>query len=190
MTNKCIMSHTPPGSCTPRESQARGPPLRFPAPPPPAFGWQSACGPLPGIPSACAPHAARPRSGPSCGRRGRGGGGGLCESLPGALAVRRPPPASPSPRDRVVPLHPGSARAPGNCADAPERLRSSAPWLLGLAVPPAPALRVPLLPIRASPDYPALTPPGLGPPAGGPGHRGSVPLRPCYLGHPDDSAPS
>lgn len=83
------------------------------------------------------------------------------------------------------------APGPGETAhDAPERLRSSVPWLLGLAVPLAPALRVPLLPIRVSPDYPALTPPGLGPSAGGPGHRGSVPLRPCYLGHPVDSAPS
>ena len=89
------MSQTPPGSCTPRDSQARGPPLRSPVPNS-RVGWQSACGPLPGIPSACGPHAARPRSGSSCGRRGRGGGGGLCESLPAALAVRRPPPASPA----------------------------------------------------------------------------------------------
>ena len=115
------MSQTPPGSCTPRDSQARGPPLRSPVPNS-RVGWQSACGPPPGIPSACGLHAASPRSGSSCGRRGSGGGGGLCESLPAALAVRRPPPASPSPRDRVVPLHPGSARARGNCARRPGAL--------------------------------------------------------------------
>ena len=157
-----------------------GAPLLSPAGPSPLAGLTRAS---PAVRSACGPEGAgTERRAQSLGLDGAagcgeaGGSGGLSGSLPGALAGRRRPTVSPSPRDRDPPLHPGSAvtaaRAPETAHDAPGRLRSSSPGSRarrqqvrgpsGSVSPgsPAPYPRVPCQP-RADPA-PAPPPRGAG----------------------------